>query len=133
MTPRNSIMKGKSPLHLLFLPVAFLGGAAFCYLSVQLVCTVAALFRPGIPSFASHAEPAKTLIVIPLLFASIPVGLLLTNLFIWTIPPARRFFMREASGRPGGDFASANRALLKLIIYSAPPLFGLALCVALFK
>ena len=132
MTPRNTAQKRKSPLHLLFLPVAFLGGAAFCYVSVQVVCAAAGLFRPGVASLASHAEPAQTLIVIPLLFASIPVGLLLTNLVIWMIPPARRFFIHEASGRPKGDFTSANRALLKLALFSIPPLFCFAFCVAIF-
>ena len=132
MTPINTAQKRKSPLHLLFLPIGFIGGAAFCYASVQLVCAAAGQFKPGITSFASHAEPAKTLIVLPLLFASIPVGLLLTNLVIWVIPPARRGFDREASGRRGGDFASSSRALLKLAIYSIPPLFCFALCVAIF-
>jgi hypothetical protein len=132
MTPISTEEKRKRPLHLLFLPVAFLGGAAFCYASVQFVCAAAGLLRPGIAPFASHGETAKTLIVIPLLFASIPVGLLLTNLVIWIIPPARRFFDHEASGRPGGDFASANRALLRLAMYSVPPLFCFALCVAIF-
>ena len=132
MTPIITAQKRKSPLHLLFLPIAFIGGAAFCYSSVQLVCIAAGLLRSGSPSFSGHAEPAKTLIVVPLLFASIPVGLLLTNLVIWIIPPARRFFIQEASGRPGEDFASSNRALLKLAMYSIPPLLCFALCVAIF-
>jgi hypothetical protein len=119
---RTPTRQRKSPLHLLFLPLILLGGAAFCYSSVQIVCAVAGLFRPGIASFANLSEPAKTLIVIPLLFASIPVGLLLTNLVIWIIPPARRFFNREAAERPGEDFASSNRDLLKIAKYSIPPL-----------
>ena len=97
------LQERRSPLHLLFLPVAIIGGAGFCYSSVQIVCAAARFLRPGIVSFADYAEPAKTLIVIPLLVASIPIGLLLTNLVIWIIPPARRFFIQEASGRPGED------------------------------
>lgn len=132
MAPTKTAQKRKSPLHLLFLPIGFTGGAVFCYASVQLVCAVAGLFRPSITSFAGHAEPAKTLIVLPLFFASIPVALLLTNLVTWIIPPARRFFDREASGRRRGDFASACHALLKVAMYSVPPLFFFALCVAIF-
>jgi hypothetical protein len=120
----------KSPLHLLFLPIAFFAGAAFYYASVQLICAAAGVFHPRLESFASYGETAKTLIVIPLFFASIPVGLLLANLAIWLIPPARRFSVREANGRPGGGFRSANRGLLKLAMFSGPPLFGLAFCVA---
>jgi len=132
MTPSDREQKRKSPVHLLFLPVTFLSGAAFCYLSVQLVCAVARLLRPSATSFENHSEPAKTLIVIPILFASIAVGLLATNWIIWAIPPARRFFIREAAQRRGKSFASTNRELLKLAMYSIPPLFCFALCVALF-
>jgi len=132
MTPSDTEQKRKSPVHLLFLPVTFLSGAAFCYLSVHLVCALAIFLRPSVASFGNHGEIAKTLIVIPILFASIAVGLLATNWIIWAIPPARRFFIREAAQRRGTNFVTANRELLTLAMYSIPPLFCFAFCVALF-
>lgn len=76
-------------------------------------------------------ERAKIFIVMPLLFASIPVGLLLSNIVIWTIPPLRRFFVGEAADHERGNFAAANRGLLKLAALGIPPLFAAALAAAL--
>lgn len=122
----------KSALQLLLLPVVLVGAGACCYASVRLVCAVAGLLRPASIPFLSRTELTKTLIVIPLLVASFPLGLLLANLTVWLLPPVRRFFVREAAGRPRGDFATANRDVLKLAATVFVPLFLIALCAAMF-
>ena len=101
----------KDPRHLLMLPFFFGIAGAACYGLVSLAC----LMNDG--GFSAYSESAKYLIVIPCMFASIPIGLLNTNLLVWSIPPIRRFFDREAQGRPGGNFGDSMRELIVFAKY----------------
>jgi hypothetical protein len=49
----------------------------------------------------SGAFISSFLLVAPLFFAALPIGMILANLLAWTIPPVRRAFMREAEGGAG--------------------------------
>jgi hypothetical protein len=122
----------KSPAHLLLLPVAFGIMGACCYALVVLACALAALSSKEVQGFSSYGEPAKSLIVVPLLLASVPVGFLATNLLVWSIPPLRSFFDREAGGRPDGSFSASMRGLLKFAKYWMPPLLAIGFGAALF-
>ncbi len=104
----------KSPWHLVFVPMAFAVGAGFCYASVQVVCWMAGRWSNGGGSFGSLPEHTKIFVILSLLFASIPIGFLATNLMIWSVPPLRRFFIREAQEREGRSFWVANQGLLKV-------------------
>lgn len=95
----------KSPLHLTLLPVLF--AASFCnFMFAQwLVCKISG------KRFSDRPEMSKVLIGMPLLLASIPVGLFETNWLIWIIPPLRKIFVGEGRER-GEDFQSANEELM---------------------
>jgi hypothetical protein len=51
------------------------------------------------------------LLVIPLFFPPIPLGMLFTNFIMWCIPPARRAFDREAKGVKWASFIEAQSGL----------------------
>lgn len=116
----------KSPVHLLLLPFVFGISGATCYALVQIAC------YPSVGGFAGYREPIKTLIVIPFLLASLPVGLIGTNLLAWSIPPIRRFFDEEAKGRRNGSFAASIRGLFAFSKYWIPPFLAIGIGAALF-
>lgn len=116
----------KSPIHLLLLPFVFGIAGATCYALVQIAC------YPSDGGFSGYREPIKTLIVIPFLLASFPVGLVATNLIAWSISPVRRFFESEAEGRPNGSFAASMRRLLTLSKYWIPPFLAIGFGAAFF-
>ncbi|TMA32570.1 MAG: hypothetical protein E6J87_12525 [Deltaproteobacteria bacterium] len=60
------------------------------------------------------------LIAVGLLFAWLAPAMILANLLVSLVPPARRALDREASTVRGTDRASANRGLLKLSCYVSP-------------
>lgn len=105
-TPIERELPRKDPRHLLMLPFVFGIAGAVCYALVSLACQM----NDG--GFSAYSESAKTLIVIPFLFASLPIGLLGANLLAWSIPPIRRFFDREVQGRPNASFRDSMRGLL---------------------
>jgi len=51
------------------------------------------------------------MLLAPLLFASLPVGLMLTNCILWCIPPARRVFDTEANGVKWASFGERMQSL----------------------
>jgi hypothetical protein len=122
----------KSPAHLLLLPLAFGVAGVCCYFLVHAAVHFAAIFRDGTANFSSYTEPTKTLIVLPMILASFPLGLLAANLAAWHIPAARRYFEREARGRPSGDFRSSMQGLLLFTKWVSTPLAVLALAAAIF-
>jgi len=65
------------------------------------------------------------------LFAAIPLGMLLANLAVLYIGPARRALDREARAQPNTDFSAAQRQLLRLSLIVAPIALGVAVVGAL--
>jgi len=122
----------KSPAHLFLLPVTLGVAGVCCYVLVVSACALATGIKNEVHGFGGYAESTKTLIVLPLSLASIPVGLLAANLLVWCIPPARRFFDREAQNRPNADFASSMRGLLKFSKFWILPLVAIGVGAALF-
>lgn len=122
----------KSPMHLLLLPVAFgvMGGCS--YMLVRATVSMAVAARPEIHSFSSYGELSKTLIVLPMLFASIPLGFIAADFVAWGIPPLRRHFERDAKKVANGDFKHAIAGLLALAKYGSFPLIVLSAGVSLF-
>lgn len=122
----------KSPVHLLLLPVAFGVAGACCYLLVFGAVHFAAFFRESVRGFSSYTEPTKTLIVLPMMLASFPLGFISANLLAWSIPPVRRYFDREAKGRPSGNFKSSMSSLLQFVKYVTTTLIIIGLGAALW-
>jgi len=68
------------------------------------------------------------LIAVGLLFAWLGPAMVIANLLVSIVSPARRALDREASTVRGTDRASANRGLLELSCYVTPA--GLAVAIA---
>lgn len=122
----------KSAAHLFLLPVTFGIAGVVCSLLVFAAVRLAGELHHDARSFCTDTELTKTLIVLPMMFASFPLGLLGSNLVAWLIPPARRYFDREAKGRPRGDFGTAMRDLLRLAKFVSTALAAVGFGAAFF-
>jgi hypothetical protein len=81
----------------------------------------------GFRAFAS-----SFILLMPLLFPSIGLSMLITNLILWCIPPARRTFEREAGKIKQMSFRGANKGLVRITFrYLLPIGLGLSLVGAL--
>ena len=60
------------------------------------------------------------LLLVPLFFASLPIGMILANLIAWLIPAACRTFDREAEGVTGASFTEAVSGLWKAALILVP-------------
>lgn len=63
----------------------------------------------GFPAFVS-----SFLLVLPLVFAGIPISMLMANSITWCIPVARRAFQREGEAETAYSFPVAMRQLWRL-------------------
>jgi len=75
------------------------------------------------------------LMVMPLALPAFTTAMLLSNMFLYAIPPVRRTLDREAEGYPGTDYASAQRQMIfatKIALAIAVPL-SLIGAVTLFR
>jgi hypothetical protein len=75
------------------------------------------------------------LLIMPLGFPAVSTAMLLSNVLIRAIPPARKVLDREAHGYPGTDYRSAQRQLVfatKIAFAVAVPL-SLIGAVTLFR
>ena len=122
----------KSPAHLLLLPLAFAFAAGCCIALVTASCAIGVALREEVTGLSSYGEHTKVFIVLPMLFASYPVGLIGANLVGWSIPVVRRFFEEEAEARPGAGFRRSMRGLGKLVKFSMLPLIAISVAASLF-
>lgn len=60
------------------------------------------------------------LLLVPLFFASLSIGMIIANGIAWLIPPARRTFAREAEGVVGASFPDAISELWKAALIIVP-------------
>ena len=92
-------------------------GAAIVNIGVVsvLIVQIADLYLQsrGSPPLFSPDTPERTriLAVCGALFVSLPLGMVLANLLVWLIPPARRALNEEAKAHPGTDYWTAQRHL----------------------
>ena len=71
-------------------------------------------------SLSSHERVGTILVAVSSLFASLIPAMLVANLFVRLLPPARRALDREASTFPGTDFLEAQRRLLRIGAFVVP-------------
>jgi hypothetical protein len=62
---------------------------------------------------STAAFVSSFLMLMPLFWPALIMALLLSNLVMWLIPPARRVMEREAAGDPEMTFRGANTKLVK--------------------
>jgi hypothetical protein len=123
----------KSPWNLVQIPLTIGGIAASFWLFVHTVLFSVSIFRPDHSTLTSYSwQGAQTLIVIPLLFPSIPVGMMFSNVVVWLIPPLRRIQDREAIGYKGTDFVSSMRGLALMALILTPIGFFISILAAAF-
>jgi hypothetical protein len=117
---RQSAARRRSPWNLLLIPA---------YLVPWFLLVLASVVALGRLHAAVHAAGAVrivpdtlggVLIAVGSLFAWLGPVMILANLIVSLVPPARRALDREASLAAGTDRATANRGLLGLSSYLTP-------------
>jgi hypothetical protein len=100
-----------------------------CYLIPWFVLILASLIALGRLYCRVHAASGFELVpdsvggvlmAVGSLFAWLGPAMILANLLVATVPPARRALDREAAAIPGADRSTANRSLLMLSQYLTP-------------
>jgi hypothetical protein len=106
----------KNKWNLLLIPFSF-GGTLFAWIVLY---KLVALISSASVTEVDRSELSKGLMVIPLFFPSISIGLMFANAIIWCIPRARKVLDEEAKKYPGMDFKSSMKGLAKFIIITLP-------------
>jgi hypothetical protein len=73
----------------------------------------------------------QILMVLPLFFPAIAVGMMAANLLVWLIPSARKVLNREAAAHAGADFRSGMKQLGIAAVILAAVAFPLSLLGAI--
>ena len=124
---RKRATRRRSAWNLLLIPVVLGTWAVMWYASVQAVGQFLRYTRPGLHFALLPDSGGGTLIGLGLLFAWLPLAMVVSNIFVATVAPARRTLDREAETVPGTDLVSANRGLLKAMLVITPA--GLLLAI----
>jgi hypothetical protein len=118
----------KSLWNLLFIPLTAGGIALVCWILLAAILFLISFFEPNHRSLESYAdENARSFIVIPLVFAAMPLGMMIANTVIWLISPLRRIEENEARGRSNTNFVNSMRGLRNFAAFSVP--FGIAISI----
>ena len=132
MTYINSAKKRgrrrKSTWNLILLPITISLVGAF-YWSFFIINELLHTFIYAEESFEiddSHTIGPILASIAPL-FAALPLGMLLGNLVVRQIPPARRALDAEAHGHPATGYTQSQRAIFKLAVILVPVSFGVAM------
>jgi hypothetical protein len=126
---RQRAQRRKSVWNLLLIPLVFGFVVATTYVLFRVMWEVHTAIYPShvgrlaefwgknisLGSFVS-----SLLLLLPLFFASLPIGMILANLIAWLIPSARRIFDREAEGVAGASFTEAISGLWKVALVLVP-------------
>src|SRR5262245_10015078 len=124
---RKRESRRKSAWNLLFIPVVLGTWAAMWYTSVRAVGQLLRYTHPGLHFVLLPDSSGGTLIGLGLLCAWLPLAMVVSNILVASIAPARRTLDREAQAVPGTDLVSANRGLLKAMLVITPT--GLLLAI----
>jgi len=124
---RKRASRRKSAWNLLLIPVVLGTWAVMWYASVRAVGQLLRHTHPGLRFVLLPDSGGGTLIALGLLFAWLPLAMVVGNILVATIAPARRTLDREAQTVPGTDLVSANRGLLNVMLVVTP--MGLLLAI----
>ncbi|MDR3456588.1 MAG: hypothetical protein P4N60_04025 [Verrucomicrobiae bacterium] len=109
---RQRATRRKSRWNLLLLPAVILGIGSVVFFIVRLA-DIYLGYRGCPPLFSPDTPEWKQIVVVcGALFVSMPVGMVLANVLVWLIPPARRALNAEAKGRSGTDYRTSQRHLI---------------------
>ena len=111
---RHRATRRQSPWNLLLLPAVIASMGVVCALIVW-VADFYLRFQNSQSLFSQETpEWKQALVICGALLVSLPVGMILGNLLVWLIPPARRALDQEAAGHVGTDHRTSQRYLLYL-------------------
>lgn len=132
----------RSPWNLILIPLVIGGIGSVCYGLFQVMWRIHTIIYPehigrfnefwqGQDGLSARSFVSSFLLIIPLFFASIPLGLILANLIAWCIPPARQAFEKEAKGHKFTSFKEAMTGLFQLALVIVPICLVLSLIGAI--
>lgn len=110
---------------------------AFTWLLIVGAWTVHLALHPGLVGAARQFPTLVTgitaLMVFPSLVAAVCPALVVSNFFVYLIPPARRAMVKEDRGFSGVDYVSSQSALIKVGAYILGGAVVLAIVGALLR
>lgn len=101
----------KSPWNLILIPLVILCAGGVYYFFWRGVSSIQSSMIPANTIFWSYTRVGSILMYVPLLFPSLPLGMMFANFIAWCIAPARKAFDREAQGVKYAPFKSATKFL----------------------
>lgn len=116
----------KSKWNLLLIPGVLIPLVIILYLSFLLMDFVHGIIYIGQNFTVTSRGIGPIMAGVAPFFGAIPLSLLLGNLLVWFIPPARRMLDYEASNVPGTSFVESQKQLLKIAYVVVPISYGLA-------
>lgn len=117
---RSRARRRRSPWNLLLIPAFIAAWVLLWYASARVLGNVARRLDPGSSFVLLPDGSAGLLMALGLLFACLPVAMIVGNLLVAALPRARGALDDEARGVPGTDFVSANRGLLTAMAIMTP-------------
>ncbi|MCU0665575.1 MAG: hypothetical protein MUF05_00535 [Candidatus Omnitrophica bacterium] len=126
----------KSPWNLILIPFTVLGVWFSWVFQFKILWNIHILIFPEHAGKFSQFWRGKMsaesfissfLLMVPLIFSSLALGMIVANLLAWCIPPARKVFNKEAQGTKEVSFRESMKALAKMAAYTVPICFGLGL------
>jgi hypothetical protein len=124
---RKRASRRRSGWNLLLIPVVLGTWLVIWYVSVRAIGQLLRYTRPSLHFVLLPDSGGGTLIGLGLLLAWLPLAMVISNIVVATVVPARRALDREAQAVPGADLVSANRGLLKVMRVITPT--GLLLAI----
>jgi len=130
---RGRAKRVKNPWNLLHIPFSIAGIYCFTWLLLKLVLLVVGLFGSDHPDLKSFSNVnVRDFILIPLYFAALPLGLMVSNIIFWVIPPLRRIEDKESIGYKGTDFYNSMKGLSSFALFSISLGLTVSILVAVF-
>jgi hypothetical protein len=109
----------KSPWNLVLISAVLLPLCAIWWGSFLGLEAVHAYLYPG-QLFRNCSGVGTVLAAVAPVLGSVPISFLLGNLFVWSIPAARRTLDNEAKKYPSTSFKNSQQALGKIAIFVVP-------------
>jgi hypothetical protein len=113
---RQRAKRRKSPWNLLLIPLVIIGFGVVLYASAQALLGVQRHLIPDDAIFSSYTTIGAFLTFVPLVIPSLGISMIIANLIIWPVRPARMALDKEAKGIKGASFPEAMRGLAILTV-----------------
>jgi len=117
----------RSLWNLLLIPVVAGAWLMTWLASILMVGQLIRLARPELQFILLPDTVGGILMAVGLLFAWLPLSMIVGNMLLAAIPPARRALDAEASPFSGTDLGSSNKGLLKAALFLTPVGIAIAL------